>query len=171
MSQSFVVLRQSSDLLHFGILGMKWGIRRYQNPDGTLTTAGKKRYSKMDTLTTKSGEPLTLAQHRSKTKDADFTIYAQGKKVGNLFLEDHGDTLYVNWIDIKSKERGKGYASSVMDYVVKYGESNGYKYATLEVPGTSPDARHIYEKVGFEEDGMETQDDIWGGLTRMRKRF
>lgn len=32
-------------LEHFGILGMKWGIRRFQNKDGTLTSAGKKRYS------------------------------------------------------------------------------------------------------------------------------
>lgn len=32
-------------LSHHGILGQKWGIRRYQNPDGSLTAAGKLRYA------------------------------------------------------------------------------------------------------------------------------
>ena len=33
------------ELYHWGIKGMKWGVRRYQNPDGSLTAVGKKRYS------------------------------------------------------------------------------------------------------------------------------
>lgn len=32
------------ELYHFGIKGMRWGVRRFQNPDGSLTSAGKKRY-------------------------------------------------------------------------------------------------------------------------------
>ena len=34
------------ELYHWGIKGMKWGIRRYQNKDGSLTNAGKRKYSK-----------------------------------------------------------------------------------------------------------------------------
>lgn len=38
------VFTSTSELYHHGIKGMKWGIRRYQNEDGSLTEAGKKRY-------------------------------------------------------------------------------------------------------------------------------
>lgn len=37
-----------NELQHFGIKGMKWGVRRYQNKDGSLTPAGKKRYDESD---------------------------------------------------------------------------------------------------------------------------
>ena len=37
-------------LAHFGIFGMKWGVRRYQNEDGSLTEEGKKRYRLLDQM-------------------------------------------------------------------------------------------------------------------------
>lgn len=40
------MLWEDNYLAHFGIKGQKWGIRRFQNEDGTLTDAGKKRYQK-----------------------------------------------------------------------------------------------------------------------------
>ena len=39
-----MIYAKTDELYHHGIKGQRWGIRRYQNPDGTLTEAGRKRY-------------------------------------------------------------------------------------------------------------------------------
>ena len=54
----------ADELMHFGVKGMKWGVLRYQNEDGTLTTLGKKRaqFKSDDKKASQSGTKADEAQ-------------------------------------------------------------------------------------------------------------
>lgn len=60
------------ELTHHGILGQKWGVRRYQNQDGSLTAAGKKRLEQKDAKwARKNYDKITSKARRDVSKELD----------------------------------------------------------------------------------------------------
>ena len=91
---------------------------------------------------------------------------ANSNKIGDLQLFHESPTsLNITWPGIKKHDRGKGYAQAAMRMAEDYARKSGMKQLTLEVPGISPDARHIYEKQGFEVVGqISDEDDVLGRI-------
>ena len=173
-----------SYLVHHGIRGQKWGVKHgppYPIDDSGATILKTK---------TKAGAELQLGQRPTPKftafiskffpslkeqimNDKQFNITVDGKRIGDMEIyKDSKDSLNVVWVGIDESQRGHGYASAAMNAVISYAKSNGFKQVTLEVPGNSPDARHIYEKLGFKDTGkVSDDDDVWGGLTSMRLKL
>lgn len=59
----------TDELYHYGILGMKWGIRRFQNKGGSLTAEGKKRYSIKDKIAAKKTSKKTTTSESEETPE------------------------------------------------------------------------------------------------------
>lgn len=68
----------NDELYHHGIKGMKWGVRRYQNSDGTLTAAGKKKYGDPDRKLTSYQKTMYRIDYGAKGANRIEKDYSRG---------------------------------------------------------------------------------------------
>ena len=114
-----------NELMHYGVKGQKWGVRRYQNKDWSLTVAGKKKYS-ID------NPQLSKAKDRSKRLREDLDTYS---KVRYKTQDMYADAREAKKTGVSQEEydaiykKARDYAASVNKFLDEIDER--YEYADL----------------------------------------
>lgn len=101
-----------NELFHYGIKGMKWGVRRFQQKNGTLTPAGKKRYASET-----KDKPKTPEKPKTVKEMSDDELRA---RVNRLQLEKQALSLSqeVSKLSPQTVSTGKRFTKSLLDDVV-----------------------------------------------------
>lgn len=101
------------ELYHYGILGMHWGVRRYQNPDGTYTSAGKKRYA---TENSDRRKPLSSKAVAKKKQTAARDAAAIEKKLRKLDAKGDKNSEYRKSLENSRKQLTKNLSKTDIEY-------------------------------------------------------
>ena len=140
------------ELYHWGIKGMKWGVRRYQNADGSLTAAGRKRYIGSDGKLTKAGQKY-YAKEAERLKNERKTLNAQKRtevklskleemRSENNALKKQSDTTVV---DANKKKSVKDMTDAELDAAINRARKED-TYRQLR-PETSPKTQSFMDKL------------------------
>jgi len=131
---------------HHGIKGQKWGVRRYQNPDGSYTTEGLKRRHKF--LIERDGSKYII-------RDSNGEIASSGSRYEwNL---DNFQWDLIADLDTNAIHRGKGFATAIIKQMEKDSRNNGNGLYLL-VADSNDNAIRLYDKLGFETVKTQTID-------------
>lgn len=95
-------------LEHHGILGQKWGIRRYQNEDGSLTEAGKRRYAREVAKEQRVARSIEKGERRMRIKEAKANAKAAESEAKARILEAKARSKQADAKDASDKANAVG---------------------------------------------------------------
>lgn len=126
MANIYDYLDQETYLEHHGIKGQKWGVRRFQNADGSLTNAGKSRYNTDTTFSTqKSLNKIEKQNAKLRARSAMADV-----KAGKAF--NRNDKKYQKYKNISSEaKKSISAGESLSKKLISEASKKGYTVSSV----------------------------------------